>query len=220
MDPPVAPQASWYHLVYVPPTGMPMQECISRASGIMLFVRSTTVSVRLATDNTEPDVEAAVRRSMEERKEKLYLAPAHCDAIAKGLTITTSIQPKGVAAPPPDPEEATQHEVRSGKQSVISPLTGVPGAKVVGASTRSQSSNNRKSKKDEMAEAAQKEKVTQEKAAARAKRQREEDVAATHSKQSKTNTPKPSRKKVGLSNPPSKSRNDSGDGSGSDTPPE
>ena len=215
MDPSVTPQASWYHLVYVPPASMPMQECISRASGIMLFVRSTTVSVRLATDNTEPDVEAAVRRSMDERKEKLYLATAHCDAIAKGLTITNSIQPKGVAAPPPDPEEATQHEVRSGKQSVISPVTGVPGARVVGANTKTQSANNRKSKKDEMTEAAQKEKATQEKAAARAKRQREEDVAATHSKQSKTNNPKPTRKKAGLSSPPSKTRTDSGDGSGS-----
>ena len=58
---PLKDRPNWFHMIYVPPAAMPMEETMARATGSMLALRNWFVSVRLTGDHSQPAVEGAIR---------------------------------------------------------------------------------------------------------------------------------------------------------------
>ena len=165
-----------------------------RSVGLMLFMKTMNVSVRYTADDEEPAIEAAIKRHLLEWRLELEVLTGYIDTINRGQAISRKTAAMVTGDRLPDPEqEQTLSDIRAKKQSVLSPLAAVPGAKTVSKDKgKKDKPNTRSSEADASTQAAQREKTAVDKAVARAKRQREDDIAAAAAK-----TPAPKRARRG-----------------------
>ena len=187
---------------------------------MMLFLKETTVSMRLPADSSEDEVEAAVRKNLEEYRLELPMVGGYMEAVRKGLAVVKKVVPaaKPEAGAVGSPEDTTMDEVKRKKQTVLSAHPEAPGAKVLGKRKEKESTSSRQSQRDDARAAAEKEKQSQERASQQAKRQRQADLAA-----SSTGSPASGKARKpggGLSKPADSGKSRDGDAGAADEPTE
>ena len=209
-------QSSWYHLLYLPAQTMSMDEAMSRGTGLMLFLKSTNVSMRYTGDDAEGAIAAAVRRHVEAWKLELPLLSGYMDAINRGMAITKKGLNLATAANADDPEERTMDDIRSNKQAVLAPLAKAPGARTVGGKQKDKDRTpTTRGGTDLVAlrKSIDMEAAALSKAVERSKRMRDDDIAAAAVKAKTPNT-KRAKRAAGAAGPgiKGKERDTGGDG--------
>ena len=185
------------HLLYLPHPGLPKETVVARGVSLLLSLRDFNISVRMQGEQSKTELSGMVNVCMEKVVAQLPFLSAQLDALWRGLPILKTMK---VKEEEPQDSEQTIQEIRSGKQSVLKPVSGIPQSRVVPTPPkvpRKTASNTRASSSSDAASAAEIERATQDKALEKAKRKRDEDLAkaAAHAPAPKRKvTAKPTKK--------------------------
>ena len=165
---------------------------------MMLALRNWNVSACLSGDSSEAAVEAAVRQQVEVTKLQLPKVRGQLADMRRGYPLQRRGGAFASKEDVDDLEHSTMEDIRSQRQSVLSPLLNMPSATVLGKRPQTWAGE-----KDDAEKTAEKEWLSQAQASNRAKKQRHSDIVEALVK------PKPPRKTTaGLAKPTPPSKKD------------
>jgi hypothetical protein len=190
------------HLLYLPHPGLAKESMVSRGVSLLLSLREFNISVRMQGEQSKTELAGMVNVCLEKVVAQLPFLTAQLDALWRGLPILKTMK---VKEEEPQENEQTSQDIRSGKQSVLKAVSGIPQSRVVPQPPkvpRKTASNTRASSSTDAVTAADIERATQDKALEKAKRKRDEDLA-----KAAAHAPPPKRKIAGKPIPKSKEKN-------------